>query len=131
LIENINVRDFGRLDCAPSVVTLLTSSFKFQAPVTAAIQVQSLSQPKSFFPQSSLSPLRSTIHTEHRNMAFTLAQQMVRSVGVFQGLLALPVLLFTAAFAMQALGYTYDYVYEFTSVFTHFSLKLEQSTLLR
>jgi ATP/ADP translocase len=47
-------------------------------------------------------------------MAFTLPEQMVRTVGIFQGLLALPVLLFTAAVALQALAYAYDYVYEFT-----------------
>jgi hypothetical protein len=62
-----------------------------------------------------LSPRISTPYIE--KMAFTLAQQMVRSVGIFQGLLALPVMVFTAAFAMQALGYPYNYVYEFTSVF--------------
>ncbi|KAN0115150.1 hypothetical protein V8E51_004694 [Hyaloscypha variabilis] len=48
-------------------------------------------------------------------MAFTLPEQMVRTVGIFQGLLALPVLLFTAAVALQALAYAYDYVYEFTA----------------
>jgi len=49
-------------------------------------------------------------------MVFTLPQQMVRTVGVFQGLLALPILLFTVAVALEALAYSDNYVYEFTSV---------------
>ena len=51
-------------------------------------------------------------------MAFTLPQQMVRTVGVFQGLLALPILLFTAVLALEILAYSStNFVYEFWSVF--------------
>jgi hypothetical protein len=51
-------------------------------------------------------------------MTVTLAQQMVRTVAIFQGLLALPILFVTAGFAMNALGYQSPRLYDFTSVFT-------------
>jgi hypothetical protein len=47
-------------------------------------------------------------------MAFTLAQQMARTIGVFQGLLALPILLWTASLAFQPLAYPDKYIYYFT-----------------
>jgi len=46
-------------------------------------------------------------------MAFTLGQQMARTLAIFQGLLALPIVLFMLGFAVESLFYNEPRVYEF------------------
>jgi hypothetical protein len=97
--------------------SLTWSPFIFQAPVHHINKhIDSLTQSHHSFSSFFVGFLHSN-NIITSKMAFTLPEQMVRTVGIFQGLLALPVLLFTAAVALQALAYAYDYVYEFTWVF--------------
>ncbi len=49
-------------------------------------------------------------------MTSNLAQQMVRTVSIFQGLLALVILCYTGVRAIEILAYANSRIYSFTSV---------------